>query len=309
MYRDPLPDNGWASTTSEAGEGEAGDGESAGAAASPPRSRLARILREPLTHFVAIGIAIFVVSHVIEQRQSRYNVTLSNADAVRIANSYAQQYGAAPNPQQMRTMIDNAVREEIYLREGLALGLDRNDEIVRRRIAQKFDFLQQDQAAPREPGEAQLRDWYAAHRQRFVEPARRSFEQVYFAPDRRGDAAARTLAQTAQAQGATVAGDPFPGPARITALSQDDVDRVFGGTDFGAQVFAQRAGAWSAPLRSGFGWHIVRVTEARPARQRSLAEAHDDVRRDWIEADRQARNDAVWQALRARYTVTVPDLH
>ena len=273
-----------------------------------PQGWLARVLREPLTHFVAIGIGIFVVSHVIEERQSRYNLTLSNADVLRIANSYAQQYGAQASPAQMRTMIDNAVREEIYLREGLGLGLDKDDEIVRRRIAQKFDFLQQDQAAPREPGEAQLRDWYAAHRDRFAAPAKVSFEQRYFAPDKRGDAAARSLAAAALASPASSPGDTFPGPATIVALSSEDVDRVFGGTGFAASVFAAPEGAWAGPFRSGFGWHVVRVTSRSAVRARSFAEAREDVRRDWIEADRKARNDKAWTALRARYTVTVPQV-
>ena len=92
----------------------------------------------------------------------------------------------------------------------------------------------------------------------------------------------------------------------MVGLAGDEVERVFGGTGFGAAVFAAPAGQWSQPLRSGFGWHVIRVTEARPAHTRSLGEARDDVRRDWIEADRQARNNAVWQALRTRYTVTLP---
>jgi hypothetical protein len=271
---------------------------------------LARVLREPLTHFVAIGIAIFVAAHVIEEQRSRYNIAVSSAAVVRIANTYAQQYGAPPTPQQMRTMIDNQVREEIYLREGLALGLDRDDEIVRRRIAQKFDFLQQDQAAPREPTEVQLRGWYAGHRDRFTEPARRSFEQRFYAPDKRGDAEAKALAASAAhalaAGKAAPEADAFPGPGTAVALSGDEVERVFGGQGFGAEVFAAVPGRWTGPLRSGFGWHLIRVTEARPARTRPLQEARDDVRRDWTEADRLARNDAVWQTLRARYSVSLP---
>ena len=300
MYRDPLSDNGWDSVTPKRD------------AATPALRRplLARILREPLAHFVAIGIAIFAVSHVIEERQSRYNIAVSDADLTRIANTYTQQYGAPPSPQQMRTMVDNQVREEIYLREGLALGLDKNDEIVRRRIAQKFDFLQQDQAAPREPSEAQLRGWYEGHKARFTEPARRSFAQRFYSPDRRGDAAAKALATTAAAALAAgriaPEGDAFPGPGTVVALAGDEVERVFGGSGFGAAVFAAPVGHWSQPLRSGFGWHVIRVTEARAAHPRTLDEARADVRRDWIEADRQARNDAVWQALRTRYTVTLP---
>lgn len=296
MYRPADPDQAWDSANTVAKADE------------PVRaSWWKRLLREPLTHFVAIGLAIFVASHVVEQRQSRFNVTLSNEDVLRIANSYAQQYGSAPTPEQLRTMIDNAVREEIYLREGLALGLDRNDEIVRRRIAQKFDFLQQDQAAPREPSASQVQAWFESHRARFIVPAQVSFEQRYFAPDQRGDAAAKALAGAAVAD-PSLAGDAFPGPQRIVALSREDVDRVFGGTGFAAHVFAAPPGQWSGPFRSGFGWHVVRVTTLSPPRQRTLAEARDDVRRDWIEADRKARNDAVWQALRARYNITLPEL-
>lgn len=294
MYRDPLADTAL---------------ESAGPAlqpapAAPRRSLAVRVLREPLTHFVAIGLAIFLVSHVIEARQSRYNIALGEADLQRIATSYTQQYGAPPSPDQMHTMVANTVREEIYLREGLALGLDRNDEIVRRRIAQKFDFLQQDQAAPREPTAAQVAAWYAAHKDRFAEPRRVSFEQRYFAPDQRGEAAARALAQSALT--ASVPGDAFPGPPTAVALSRDEIERIYGGTGFGEAVFKAPLGRWAGPFRSGFGWHVVRLTEDRPAHVRSLEEAREDVRRDWIEADRRARNDAAWQALRARYTVTLP---
>lgn len=294
MYRDPLADTAL---------------ESAGPASQPApvpprRSFAARVLREPLTHFVAIGLAIFAVSHEIEARQSRYHIQLGEADLQRIATSYAQQYGAPPSADQMRTMVDNAVREEIALREGLALGLDKNDEIVRRRIAQKFDFLQQDQAAPREPTAAQVAAWYAGHKDRFAEPRRVSFEQRYFAPDRRGEAAAQALAQSALT--ASVPGDAFPGPPTAVALSRDEIERIYGGTGFGEAVFKAPVGRWAGPFRSGFGWHVVRLTEDRPARVRSLDEARDDVRRDWIEADRRARNDAAWQALRAGYTVTLP---
>lgn len=303
MYRDPLSDHGR----------ETADTPAPARAALPARRRgwLARVLREPLTHFVAIGAAIFVVAHLVEVHQSRYTIRLGEADLQRIATSYAQQYGAAPTPEQMRTMLANAVREEIYLREGLALGLDRNDEIVRRRIAQKFDFLQQDQAAPREPAPGQLEAWYAAHRDRFAEPRRVSFEQRYYAPDSRGEAAAKALASAAANALATgnaaPAGDAFPGPASAVALSKDDVERVFGGTGFADRVLAAPPQRWAGPFRSGFGWHVVKVTEDRPARPRTLDEAREDVRRDWIEADRTARNDAAWQALRARYTVTLPE--
>ena len=174
----------------------------------PQKSRwaaqLRRIVREPLTHFLILGIAIFIAAHVVEERSTRFRIAIAQPELNRIVASYTQQYGSEPTPDQLRTMVDNYVREEIFLREGIALGLDRNDEIVRRRIAQKYDFLQQDNAVAREPSESQLRSWFAAHPADFRRPVRRSFEQLYFAADARGDAAARQRAEAARFRRAEV---------------------------------------------------------------------------------------------------------
>ena len=269
------------------------------------------VWHEPLTHFLAFGILIFIVAHALEARSQRYVINVTPADVTRIVNSYVQQYGAAPEPGQVRNMVDNYIREEIFLREGLALGLDKDDEIVRRRIAQKFDFLQQDMAVPREPSETELANWFDHHRADFALPARRSFDQVYYAIDQRGEAAAKELAQTAATRLAhgqpTPASDDFPGPKTIVNLGQDDIQRVFGGSDFATRAFAAPVGHWSGPLRSGFGWHVVRVTEQQPGQQRSLAQAHEEARLAWIQADRQVRNAQTYRQLLAHYSINRVD--
>lgn len=277
---------------------------------APRPSWLHRAVREPLTHFVAIGLAIFFAAHVIEARSKRYVIDLSQGDISRIANTYGQQYGAPPTPEQLRTMVGNFVREEIYLREGLALGLDRNDEIVRRRIAQKFEFLQQDNAVPREPTAQQLRDYYAAHSANFTDAPRRGFEQLYFSADDAGEGAAWDRAAAAArailAGGKAPASDQFPGPASVGALSADETERLFGGDGFAKAVFAARPGTWTGPIRSGFGWHLVRVTQVSEGKPRTFEQAEGDVRPAWIEADRSARNDAAYRDLLARYTIELP---
>lgn len=274
-------------------------------------ARLKPLWREPLTHFLVLGILIFAVSHWLEARSQRYVITVGPAELARIETSYVQQYGAEPTPAQLRTMVDNTVREEIYLREALALGLDRNDEIVRRRLAQKYQFLQGDLATPRTPSEPELRRWFAAHAADFAEPARRSFEQRYFAIDQRGEAAARALASAAAAKLARgeVApdGDAFPGPKNVARLAREDAERLFGNADFARAVFAAKPGAWVGPLRSGFGWHVVRVTDSAPTRLRDFAGARGDALTAWQEQDRQARNDAAYRQLLARYTVRQGD--
>ncbi|MDE2404552.1 MAG: peptidyl-prolyl cis-trans isomerase [Sphingomonadales bacterium] len=269
------------------------------------RSRLRPLLREPLTHFLVLGALIFAVSHWLEARSQRYVIHVAPADLTRIENGYVQQYGSAPTPAQLRTMVDNTVREEIYLREALALGLDRNDEIVRRRLAQKYQFLQADMATPRPPSEAELRRWFDAHAAQFAEAPRRSFDQRYFAIDQRGEAAARALATARLAAGAGAPGDEFPGPKVVARLAQDDVERLFGSAELARAVFAARPGQWLGPVRSGFGWHLIRVTDATPGRARGFEEARGDALAAWQDEDRRARNDAAYRALLARYTVRV----
>lgn len=280
------------------------------AEAKAPRWR--RILREPLTHFVLIGLAIFAVQQVLQYRSQRYAIAIGPETVSRVATTYAQEYGTPPDAAQLGTLLDQYLREEIYLREGMALGLDRGDEIVRRRIAQKFAFVLQDHAVPREPAEAQLRGWYAAHRQDYATPAQRSFDHVYYAIDKRGEESARALASQAAAAltqgGVPPAADAFPGTKVIRLLSQGDTDRLFGGADFAAKVFGEPKGHWVGPFRSGFGWHVVRVTEAEPVRLRRFEDVRDAVLRDWRTADREAQNRAAYDALRARYSVTgLPD--
>ena len=103
------------------------------------------------------------------------------------------------------------------------------------------------------------------------------------------------------------AADDFPGPHSVTRLGQDDVDRLFGGQGFAAAVFAAPTGRWVGPLRSGFGWHLVRVTAAAPAHSRDFDAAHDDALRAWQEQDRADRDAAAYQQLLARYTVRRAD--
>jgi len=268
------------------------------------------LLREPLTHFLLFGAMIFIAAHAIEARSKRYAITVSDADIARIVNSYQQQYGAPPSPDQVHTMVDNYIREEIFLREGLALGLDQNDEIVRRRVAQKYDFVQQDMATPREPGQAELANWFTANKARFALPEKRSFEQVYFAIDQRGDQAAHDLAAAALQSlrnGGSVEGDTFPGPRLVRSLSEADSARLFGGTDFSKLAFTAPVGRWYGPVRSGFGWHLIKVDDIAPGRQRSLAEARDEARSAWIEGDRQALNRDRYTALQQRYAITRAD--
>ena len=275
------------------------------------RSLLRAFAAEPLTHFVLIGALLFIVSHALQDRSSRYRIDITPAEVDRIATSYAQQYGAVPSGDQLRTMVGNRVKEEIFFREGVALGLDKDDEIVRRRIAQKFEFLQNDTAAPSAPSAADLRAYYDSHAAAYREPSRRTIDQIYFAMDERGEAAARALAAStldslSANKAASAPGDDFPGPKVLQALSQDDVSRVFGGDAFAAQIFSAPVGRWVGPFRSGYGWHLIRVAQVLAPRQLPFDQVRARVASDWADNQRAAANDANYSKLLSHYTITLP---
>jgi peptidyl-prolyl cis-trans isomerase C len=274
------------------------------------RAFLARAVREPLLHFVVLGAVLYFVSTWLTTHPEAQRIVVSRADIDGIATNYQLQYGARPSGQQLDALVDAFVREEIYYREALRNGLDRNDEIVRRRLVQKYEFLQQDLAAVPEPDEATLTAWFEQHRSQYQQPARVSFTQVYFSPDARGEQGARESAVRERARlvasgrvRAPEDGDLFPGTTDFSALTAQDIGRVFGDGTLSEQIFSLPASTWSAPLRSGLGWHLVRVDGVEPAQVPAYADVAARVRGDWLDAQRGQRNEDDYARLRAGYTI------
>jgi len=271
---------------------------------------LRRVLREPFLHFVLLGAALFGVSEYLEAR-AKYTEIHITPDAVRgIAENYRLQYGSAPAPGQLAALVDAYTREEVFYHEALKLGLDKDDEIIRRRLVQKYEFLQQDLGVTREPTDAELEAFYRQHTGRYRVPPKVAFTQVYFSPDAHGEAGARAqalkLAQVLNARGVTRApqeGDRFPGPTDFAALSAEELVRVFGKDGLASEIFNQTPHRWVAPLRSGLGWHLVYVNERLPEQLATFEEARDTVRRDYLESERAGRNERVYAKLKRGFTV------
>jgi hypothetical protein len=276
-----------------------------------------RWLREPLPQFLLLGLALFVVYDV----RVRYAGPGVRADRIELTSNDLRQIGlawvgqgrAAPSPDEMRTLVDARVREEILYREALALGLDKGDTIVQRRLAQKMEFLFEDVAALREPTAAELNAWFEKNAERFTLPARATFRHLYFSPDRRKgsaeDAAARALRTLAAEPGdspdASALGDPFMFQDYYGDRAPDDVAKTFG-PGFARAVFQLTPGAWAGPIESGYGWHLVRVDAMTPARTPALEEVAPDVRTGWIEEQRVELREKAFEAMRARYEVVLP---
>lgn len=269
-----------------------------------------RIVREPFGHFLLLGAALFALNHYLEERSRFTRITITPDQVQGIAENYRLQYGVQPSPRQLDSLVDSFVREEIFYHEALKLGLDRDDEIIRRRLVQKYEFLQQDLATPAEPTESQLRDYYERHSEDYRRPETVTFTHVYFSPDGRGDIAAQqaaeALASSLNLQGVTRAvdqGDRFPGTYDFAGLSRDELGRVFGKEGLAQAIFTVEPNHWSPPLRSGLGWHTVYVSARQPGRQAAFEEVRRDVRRDFIEAERERRNAEALAKLRRSFEI------
>ena len=210
-------------------------------------------------------------------------------------------------------MVENKVQQEILYREALAMGLDKNDEIVKRRMAQKMQFLAEDVAAAREPTTAELRSWFEKNSAKFAQPPRLSFRHLYFSPDRRGararDDAAQALAKLAgQPVDAKIAGslaDAFMFQDYYRDRAPDYLGKEFG-PPFALALAKLPPGSWQGPVESGFGWHLVFVDTMIPGRVPAFEEIEPDVRTAWLGEQKALAWEKAYKKMRANYTVLLP---
>jgi peptidyl-prolyl cis-trans isomerase C len=278
---------------------------------------IGRWLREPLLQFLLLGLLLFVGYHVVDRgagaRAPRSRIELTADDLQQIRLEWLAQGRPAPSPEQMQGLVEARVREEMLYREALALGLDKDDTIVKRRMAQKMEFLFEDMSALREPTPEELRAWFEKNAGRFTLPARITFRHLYFSPDRRGtrarDEAAHALGKVAgkpmDSPEAAGLADPFMFQDYYGDRSPDDVAKDFG-PGFARALFRLAPGAWQGPIESGYGWHLVWVDSMTPARVPTFEEVEPDVRTRWIEDRRAEIRQEALEAMRTRYEVVLP---
>ena len=273
---------------------------------------MSRFLREPLVHFLALGVLLFVLFALFGGSGGDPDSTIlvTEADVGRIAATWQRQWGRLPTRAELSSLVDQHIREEVLYREALAMGLDRDDTIVRRRLVQKIEFLSEDLALPTEPSEEDLRAWFEQERERYRVPARVSFTHVYLSRDRRGErtaADARDLLAELRAEGvarAPARGDRFMLQYDLVLRSEAEVARDFG-SGFAAAVLDLTVGDWQGPVESGYGLHLVRVSERTESRLPELDEVRDEVRNDLATDLRRRANEDFYRQARERYRVQV----
>jgi hypothetical protein len=272
-------------------------------------------LQEPLVRFLIIGAAIFAINAWVNNSDqgAKPSVDITAADIDRLRTLWQRKWQRPPTHAELQGLVNAEIREEILYREALAMGLDKDDTIVRRRMAQKLEFLTEDLMTLKDPNNKELMNYYEKHTDKYREPARLSFTHIYFSSDRRGfnaEVDAQQALLNLNAKGGSpvdagqALGDRFMLDSNYDQLTIPDIARLFGG-NFANALEKLPQGSWQGPVTSGYGIHLVYITEHIPVRLPDLAEVRDAVSRDYQQQKREAANQAFYARLKQRYNISI----
>ena len=269
---------------------------------------IARVLREPLLHFLLIGALLFVYYGLTRDltESAPKRIHLSAAQVAQLKANFQRSRLREPSPDELAALIEAQLREEVFYREALAMGLDQDDPLVRRRLRMKFEFILEDLSAQNVSDE-KLIEFFNTEASRFQREAQIAFFQVYVDHTRREDAEADALALLDELKGGAdpaSLGDATLLAARYPLTPTDIVSRDFG-REFVAEIGQLPTGKWQGPIASPFGYHLVFVEDRVDALLPDFTDVRDTVLREYLAQQRKTQLDAVYQRLREDYEITV----
>ncbi len=274
---------------------------------------LKKILKEPLLHFLLLGAVLFVLYQRTAGQTSTEpsKIVVTQGQILSMAETFARTWQRPPTAAEWQGLIQDRVREEIYAREALSLGLDRDDTVIRRRLRQKMEFIADDVSAEVEPTAVELDAYLQAHRDAFRVEPRVAFSQVYLNPGKHGENLARDAAdllarlqQAGSQADISALGDQSLLEQDFSLLSRADVAKQFG-EEFAVNLTGVPLGQWQGPISSGFGAHLVFLRQRIEGSLPPLADVREIVRREWANERRTRANEKYFQDLLKRYVVTI----
>ena len=274
-------------------------------------SSLKALSREPLVHFLLIGAVLFTAFELRQEEGSAApNRILVDAGQVeQLAARFKRTRLRPPTDIELAALIEGRIREEVYYRQALDMGLDQDDAVMRQRMRQKLEFLLEDLSDLSAPGDEQLIQFMQRHPQKFREEPRLSFTQVFLNPDKHQDLAAdamRLLTRLNNGAPPETEGDRTQLGQEYQLATQHEITRVFGDS-FAQQIVVLQPGEWIGPLYSTYGGHLVRVSAKQEERFPVLAEIRKQVEREYLAERRQELKDITYRKLREGYEIIIEE--
>lgn len=269
---------------------------------------LLRILKEPILHFLVIGFALFALYGLTNDAppQSQQNeIVVTPTVAARLATQFEASWRRAPSAEELASLIDTYVEEEVLVREAKTLALDQGDTVIRQRLQQKMQFITKSAAAAIEPSEEDLRDFLAKNEDRYAKPGMIAFEQVFLGTSPNPENVAQILEDLGSGGDPAALGVANLIPNRFDAMGPRQIDGTLG-PGVAAALRDLEPGQWAGPVRSGYGFHLMKVTQRTHATLPEFDVIRDKVLIDWRAGMEQSLAEKQLEAIRARYSVSVP---
>lgn len=276
-----------------------------------------KIIKEPLLHFILIGAVLFLLygwrgravpADVTGIGMSTAPVTVTPDDIQQLNSQFAKTWQRPATEDEQKKLIENFIRNEIFYREAIAIGLDRDDAVLKRRLRQKMEFIYENISDLAEPTDADLQGFMASHREKYISDHQVGFRQVFVNVHQRGAEATsharELLARLAAGADPNALGDVTLLDAQMPLSPLRDIASQFG-DDFSQHLLNTTPGTWTGPVTSAYGLHLLLVTERVGPRLPDLEEVREVIRRDWMFAQQQRLKDAAYAKLLQRYTVIV----
>jgi parvulin-like peptidyl-prolyl isomerase len=272
---------------------------------------LRSLIANPLLQFFVAGMVIFGLyawqSGAAEQGDQD-RIIITQAEQRNLVSLFEKTWRRSPTEDERKGLVEERLQQELLYREALALGLDKDDVVIRRRLAQKIEFIVDDMAAGRSPTDEELGAFLKQNEGRYATEPKVSFRQVFLSAERRGPAliedANRILTELQTGADPLSFGDPTVLPQSMRASALSSVERVFG-KEFSAALADAPIGSWLGPVQSTFGAHLVQVLERQAGQAATLDTARTQLERDWREAERQRAKDAYIKTLKDKYSITI----
>jgi len=276
--------------------------------------RIQTLWREPLLHFLLIGFALFLYYDLVGSGDSEApavkRIIVSSGHVEQLMANFERTWSRPPTEQELDAMVDSHVREEVFYREAMAMGLDQNDPMVRRRMRMKLEFMLEDLSG-QDASDEMLSDFLQRNSDSFRDEAQLTLRQVYLNPDQRPDLendAGQLLSRLRDGSAPEALGDHTLAPRTYQLAPQSEIARDFG-DEFARQVAALPVGDWNGTVYSPFGAHLVRIEARIDARLPELAEIRDEVLREYLAENREQQKNLAYEKLREDYEVTVEPLN
>jgi len=276
-----------------------------------------KLVREPLTHFLLIGAGLFLLFGwrsgpaslpAGQSGQQSAKIVVAQGDIDQMVETFTRTWQRPPTEEEGKALVEDFVRNEIYYREALAIGLDRDDTTIRRRMRQKMEVIFEDITALVEPTDEDLRSFMKKNPEKYLFDPQVSFRHVYINADKRGKNAGadarQILAQLNEGIDPDTVGDPFLLGPEVWLSPLWDISKQFG-EPFSRKLLELKPSTWAGPVQSGFGLHLVFVRKRLGGRLPELKEVREMVKRDWTFERQRELKDAAYSKLRERYVVVI----